>query len=222
MRKNGYLLATAGAIGAAAGSAHAADLPMKAPPPAPVPVAPSWTGFYVGVNAGAGWQTGKGTYSGSEQYDSLGTSMSGTAAGFTGGGQIGYNWQFSQYVLGVEADIEGLAGQATFNSGFYGEPKGNGLQARISWLSTYRGRAGFLITPNVLVYGTGGLAIGGVNNKFAPNGINASSMGTTKSVSKTQAGWVAGGGVEAMIDKHWIAGLEVLYANLGSTTGMSA
>src|SRR5436305_5832967 len=108
------------------GSALAADLPSRnAPPPAPyispVPVS-TWTGFYVGVNAG-------GTFSGSslialtpstdfgpfpsgfasaQAIGAYPTALTSRRTGFIGGGQAGFNYQFGMFVAGFEADIQGL------------------------------------------------------------------------------------------------------------------
>src|SRR5437899_10016566 len=91
---------------AASISAHAADLPVKAPTfKAPVAAIYDWTGFYVGVNAGIG--VGRDL-----------TTISAPATNFTeisyqspfgalGGVQAGYNWQAGHWVFGVEADIQG-------------------------------------------------------------------------------------------------------------------
>ncbi len=69
----------------------------KAPPylsPAPVF---SWTGFYVGAHVGYGWNRLSGT--GTFGSDSI------TAKGLLGGGQLGYNYQIGQFVIGAEGDF---------------------------------------------------------------------------------------------------------------------
>src|SRR5262249_14512901 len=101
--------------------AFAADMPVKAPPPSPAPVY-NWTGWYVGVNAGGSFGNVKNDFNvapgtaTSLQGTSLGTAtIPGVAradrtypSGFMGGGQIGYNWQFSPlWVVGLEADFQG-------------------------------------------------------------------------------------------------------------------
>ena len=106
--------------------AFAADMAVKAPAPAPAPVY-NWTGWYVGVNAGA--SMGKvntdfntaplfGTRGGLPQFTSgLGFTDISAPDGFIGGGQIGYNWQYSPLiVVGFEADIQGALERDTFNS----------------------------------------------------------------------------------------------------------
>jgi outer membrane immunogenic protein len=150
----------------------------------------------------------------------------GNTTGFIGGGQIGYNWQFAPtWVLGVEGTISGLTGEATARPEF-NTNKGNGFSSKITWLATIRGRAGWLMDLDTLIYATGGGAWAGVKNKVDPNGFGSSStVGTTKSVSTTRSGWVAGGGIEHMLGgawSHWTLGLEVLYVDLGSSTGTTA
>src|SRR4029077_11595140 len=97
-------------------SVMAADLPRKAPAPAPVVVAPQWTGFYVGANLGYAFDHSDANLVGNDPVFAgliAGTFFGGgvpTAQplgfdrnGITGGLTVGYNWQFApQWVLGVE------------------------------------------------------------------------------------------------------------------------
>ena len=117
-----------------AGAASAADLPG-----APlVPVAPifSWTGFYIGANAGYGWGNGSGNMITTGLPDTFSTS--GNA--FVGGGQMGFNYQFGGgFVLGAEADFQGSFGSGTLTDG-------NGLinaTVKDPWFGTIRGRIGY-------------------------------------------------------------------------------
>jgi outer membrane immunogenic protein len=113
MRKLILLLATL----VSSGSAFAADLPLKAPPPA-VPPSFSWTGFYIGANGGYGWQDPTALFTGNDFLSNgltCGGTLGGTCvppisfgiSGVFGGLQGGYNWQVNQrWVLGVEADFD--------------------------------------------------------------------------------------------------------------------
>jgi outer membrane immunogenic protein len=85
-------------------NASAADLPARMPvkgPIAPYVLPFSWTGFYVGANAGYGWSSGDGTIA----FGGPSGPTSGYGDGILGGAQLGYNWQLGAFVLGAEADF---------------------------------------------------------------------------------------------------------------------
>jgi outer membrane immunogenic protein len=218
-RHTGYLLATASgaAVAAAAGGAQAADMAVKAPPMAPV-AAPSWAGWYIGLNAGANWQTSADSfgYAGGEPGGSFRT----RATGFIGGGQIGYNWQNGSFVYGLEADISGLTGHGSV-TGPLGFPvlDGKTFSNQIKWLSTVRARAGLAVGNNTMAYVTGGLAVGAVKNAFqGQQGPPDFFICCNKSVSSTRVGWTVGGGVEHMLNNHWTVALEGLFVDLGTSS----
>ena len=152
----------------------------------------------------------------------------------TGGGQLGYNWRIAErWIAGLETDIQGLAdwqNAASENtsadvSGFAGHSVVSYLTAskRIDFLSTLRGRVGYLVTPRLLVYGTGGLAYGhvhastNVNHYVTGSGLGAieTEFGSSLSVSRMQGGWTAGGGLEWKLSPSWTAKAEYLYYDLG-------
>ena len=132
--------------------------------------------------------------------------------GVIGGGQIGCNRQFdSRWVLGIEADFQGSAEKHSnsFSDPFaivIGEGGVSGvlsqtIEAKIQWFGTVRGRAGFLISPTLMLYGTGGLAYGKVSatDNFFQLSLSISAGGrvtatTTESIgdSKTKVGWTLG------------------------------
>jgi outer membrane immunogenic protein len=223
----------------ATGSAFAADLPSRkeAPVYVPPPPPPMWTGFYGGLNIGGGWDANSGQSGASAYYDpnyaigavpnaAVGPNLFflpngntlGSAGGVVGGAQIGYNFQFNQFVLGVETDFQGtsISGggnnapltlfQSPYNPNSYLTPIGavTGGNVDLSWFGTVRGRVGYLITPTLLIYGTGGFAYGQV-----------SAFG----FSTTPTGWTAGGGVEWMFAPHWSAKAEYLYVDLSNCGG---
>jgi outer membrane immunogenic protein len=101
--------------------------------------------------------------------------------GFVGGVQLGYNWQANQIVYGLESDIS-LSGMHS-----------------IDWLASVRGRAGFLIQPRLLVYGTAGLGL-----------VNG---------GDTDAGFVFGLGIEGKLTNAMSARLEYLSFNSDSAHG---
>jgi len=237
------LIATLSTI-AFAQIAKAADLPRKAPiAPAPAVVASTWTGFYLGGNIGYSWGNADTDHSGTVNRVSnpgTGTQVTNPAfaiagsssehpCGVIGGGQIGYNWQFSpKWVLGFEADIQasGERGSAAVVHPFsttvcisatgpeaciVTSPATGTLattyEAKINWFGTVRNRVGFLITDQLLLYATGGLAYGQVKVSSVTNsavtilGGNTFVTATAASASKTNIGFAVGGGVEG---KFWL------------------
>ena len=153
MKRIAFALAT----GLLCGQALAADLPMPAPPPrapaAYIPVAPlfSWTGIYIGGNAGAAWN--RGSFS---DAAGIGFTLPTSNAVFTGGGQVGGNWQMGALVLGVEGQFDWLANQNNASAGIIAA-NGDTLQGISTdrWLTTLTGRVGFA-ADHWLFYAKGG------------------------------------------------------------------
>ena len=220
MRRTAFVLLASCAL---MGSAAAADLPKKAPMYTKAPlVAPlyNWTGFYVGLNAGGSW--------GHQDNDLIGTasgavifSNSDNLNGFIGGGQLGYNWQVNQWVLGVEADFQGSTQKA---DGTFVIPPGGqllvipgatfGYTAKLDWFGTVRGRIGYAIgaTGNWLPYLTGGWAYG---HSEISGTMTSAGVATPFSGSQDYSGWTVGGGVEWAFANHWSAKAEYLYIDFG-------
>ena len=240
----GWALAPALLVGSFA-SSYAADLPLKARPMAAAVA--SWTGYYIGVNGGyAGGQDRidvnptlvfgnaglvGGTAFGAASAAAYTNRSGNTDAAFLGG-QAGYNWQIAPaWIVGLEADIQGfwtinnrsLASLAP-PAGFPANPLSH-LQTftdKVDALATFRGRTGALVSPNLLLYVTGGLAVGDVKagttitqQVLGPSALpNAyTSVGY---LSEVRVGWVAGAGVEWMTKQPWSIKLEGLYYDLGS------
>jgi outer membrane immunogenic protein len=209
--------------------AVAADMAVKAPPMVAAPVAYSWTRCYVGLNIGGGWSERTGD-SGDHTPDfdrlfaatTVPTSLGTSSSGAIGGGQVGCNYQTGPVVFGLEADIQssGIHGSSTVlrpaNLGL--DPSASTGDDRLDWFGTVRGRFGFLATPNLLLYGTGGLAYGRVKNSatlvFTPP-IDGNYSGST---NETKSGWTAGAGAEYAFGNNWSAKVEYLYVDLGTTT----
>jgi outer membrane immunogenic protein len=205
------LLAATALSTAAVSSVSAADLPVRAAPPPIIATAPvfTWTGFYVGGNLGWGWRdddneavvlTGPGIpagiVGGTLNFDN------GNDGNFLGGGQIGYNYQIGSFVVGVEADIQGIAtddNEAVFipGPGFAGGTFVPGeFEDAADWFGTVRLRAGVAF-DRFLVYATGGLAY-----------------------TEDNTGWTVGGGVEWALPVNWLGasavtlGLEGLWVSI--------
>ena len=198
-------------------SAFAADLPSRKAPPPYIPPPPvfTWTGFYVGLNAGAMFNAYNNN---NNNFYGFGNSQSNNKVGFIGGGQVGYNWQFNgPILLGLEADFNGHSSISSNNNfaGFGGGNSGSGF------LGTVRGRLGFLATPTFLIYATGGLAYGNqwsaANSSialFAPGVVPFFGYNNNQS-NGVKAGWTAGGGLEWMFSPNWSVKAEYLYVDLG-------
>ncbi|PWB65864.1 MAG: hypothetical protein C3F17_02760 [Bradyrhizobiaceae bacterium] len=225
--KNRFALALGTAVIMGLGSASAADLPRKAPIAAPI-MAPvyNWTGVYVGVHAGWGWSDADAftTFTPSPAAFGVGWTPFGyshDADGFMAGGQIGFNYQIANWVVGLEADLS----WADINGGvtvaplvtFAGVPVAGTLHSSaydMNWFGTVRGRLGFAAN-NLLVYVTGGLAFADVD--YAT--VSVFPAGTwAGTASETNAGWTLGGGFEWGLTPNWSVKAEYLYYDLGDTT----
>ena len=180
-------------------SASAADMPTKAPM-APLPFAYNWTGFYVGINGGGGW--GRST-----QTDAAGvTSGSYNQSGGLVGGTVGYNWQMTNWVLGLEADWDWANIDGSTNPVVCAAP---GCFTDLRSIGTVRPRLGYA-WDRWLLYVTGGLAWGDI--KAGQDSCTPSTL----CGSNTELGWTIGAGIEAFLIPKWTVKLEYLYADLGN------
>lgn len=242
-----FIMALAAGV-AMSSVAVAADLPSRKTAPAFVaaPPALTWTGAYVGVNAGAGWKSNNNSsawaYGVNPATTTVATTESrrrrgdddvvttpgsvaaydlggnnGTNIGVVGGLQAGYNYQVHpMFVVGVETDFQGSSmsggsnaasraaafavANPTYVVGYTGG-------TNVNWFGTVRGRAGIVpLMPNLMVYGTGGFAYGGISRS-----------GTYANHSAVQTGWTAGGGVEYKITPAWSTKVEYLYTDLNGS-----
>ncbi|QPF93850.1 outer membrane protein [Bradyrhizobium commune] len=241
------VIGMAAAMSLFATGAMAADLAAKPYVKAPVMVDPvwTWTGFYIGGNGGYSWGRSRtdvsyfNTATGAAIAPPAGsnTNASFDMNGGIAGGQIGYNWQSTNWVFGIEGDAQWSdeKGRATFSCvgvapaggaclpGLTFLPAGGlagttlTIDQKLEWFGTVRGRVGILATPKVLFYGTGGLAFGEIKTTGTMNGFNAGGVALTSvgSTSTTRAGWTVGAGVEGKITQNWSAKLEYLYMDLG-------
>jgi outer membrane immunogenic protein len=241
------LLAAANAV-----SAYAADIPVapiyKAPPPAVF----SWTGLYLGADVGmrsaiVDPSVNSTTLNGLNilvppfcaspglfgiqpgPCPPAGVSLQNTS--FRVGPYLGYNWQLgSQWVVGFEEDWGWADGRNSLNGAFYpgghlgfisGAPDSS-FSVKTTWDGSIRGRVGFLATPGVLVYATGGATWMRVEATSAcPTGVGqACSPGGAIPIaitnSATRLGWTIGGGLEAHLLGNWLARGEYRYADYGT------
>jgi outer membrane immunogenic protein len=197
-----------------AGSALAADLPAqvysKAPGMMPVAVY-NWTGFYIGGNAGGVWSNpsytnlvNTSTFGGAP----VGSTFTQNGSGFIGGGQVGYNWQASQWVFGVEASYSGANVKST-TTNFVDDVFQNQLRS----LLLVTGRIGYA-SNNWLLYGKGGYAGSNRRTSVVDTGLVSPGVGSG-SASAWHDGWTVGAGVEYGLTQNWIVGLEYDYVNVG-------
>lgn len=178
----------------------------------------SWTGFYAGINGGGAWGTSNDLIFVDGDPAIKGDAGRFRNGGGFGGGQVGYNWQGVWHpllVLGVEADIQGAGISDHFvrSASYYGTTVFDGKQD-IGFFGTVRGRIGYT-SGNVLVYGTGGFAYGGVNTRFQ---LTNTSFTNNVSGSKACPGRIAGGGLEYKITPNWSIKAEYQFIDLGDQT----
>jgi outer membrane immunogenic protein len=254
------LLLAGFAVSALIAPAIAADMPVPAAPVA------TWTGFYLGANAGYALST-------NSSVDSVGLPNNCTAflnvgcqglPGFFGsntvglasataatfstptsqqggalyGGQFGYNYQIgTNSVIGLEADLQGVTGSnhsTTFGSvtpvaGFPANPivQTATVSTKLDFLGTIRARAGYLWTPEFLLYITGGLAYGEteITSSITQNGFGNASFTAAGSDKTVRFGGAIGAGLEWMLARNWSVRAEYLYVGLdnhGAATANSA
>lgn len=210
------------ALAGLSGTALAADLPSrKGPVLAPIAPMFTWTGFYVGVHAGAVFtdndiQT-EGTAANTIANVAASRrppSISSNETGFIGGVQAGYNYQIGQIVLGAEADISYT--DVRTRESFLGTSGAlSSFRQELEYLGTVRARVGYAF-DRVLVYGTAGLAYGGVKN--SATFFSAAVPGQVDYVGgrdRVELGWTVGGGVEYAFTNNLSVKAEYLYYDLG-------
>jgi outer membrane immunogenic protein len=225
----------------------AADMPLKAPPPPPLPVY-NWTGCYVAAGGGYGMYnkdrqiisngpfTGAGPNIATAISAPAGTVLGGTETfGGRGGlltAQFGCDLQFAgpfggNWVIGgfVDGDWSNMHGdESVIVSGWTGEER-----LRNSW--AVGGRLGWLVTPTLLTYFSAGYTqarfnevnyVLGPTTALAQTGLAlAASPGATLTAgAQRYDGFFIGGGVEYQLG--WLPGLfwktEYRYADYRSAT----
>lgn len=190
-----------------AGAALATDMPIKAPVYKAAPVF-DWSGLYVGAYVGVGAQRSRGD----DPTGGTTGKLDYTGSGFTGGGTLGYNWQFGpNWVAGVEGDLGylGLSCQVTdWNDGTI-------YNSKTSWLATARGRVGYSNGPTLNYITAGGAWV------HVDDSVGFLGTPTTNESSKTKSGLAAGTGVETMLGGNWTAKAEYLYVDVGKGSPVS-
>jgi outer membrane immunogenic protein len=208
MRKLLLIAASLISLGAFA-PAVAADLPPRAyAPPALVVDISNWSGFYIGFNGGGGWSHNCWTNTSSLGVPTVPGFDEGcnTTTGVLVGGQAGYRWQMSSFVLGLEAqgDWANLSGSnaSLFNVGTSNHTKTDAL-------GLFTGQVGYAWN-NVLWYAKGGAVL-------ADNTYNGFFAGAAfDQASESRWGAVVGTGIEVGIDPCWSLALEYDHAFMGT------
>jgi outer membrane immunogenic protein len=211
-------------------AAFAADLPYKAP--APAPVLPSWTGFYVGAHVGAAWQhLSSGGIEDPNGFLASGNLSGGSDTKAIGGFQAGYNWQFApRWVAGFEGDFSWTSlhdhREANPILSPTGVPAGPNaivaLDAKTPWLASARARFGYTgWLDNTMFYLTGGAAWTNIEYsalfQTSPP-LNQANPGNTA----TKSGWVIGAGTEWMVTSKFLVRAEYLYYGIDSGNSLEA
>ncbi|HLK81531.1 MAG TPA: outer membrane beta-barrel protein [Xanthobacteraceae bacterium] len=220
------LLASAAAGAGSAGAADIAARPM-APPPAAAPAFISdWAGFYVGINGGGGWghtsfepQTFFSNSTGfvSTPFIPPNANSSGGIFGF----QFGHNWQWGPVVGGLEIDFDGASIKESSTFFIAGDSFDTFTrEAKIDELASARGRLGYVIFPNWLLYGTAGIGWGhfriNATDTFVIPGVFSSLTSTSNFAN--EFGVVAGVGLEWKFAPNWLLRGEWLHYDFGRTT----
>jgi outer membrane immunogenic protein len=187
--------------------AAASDLPQrpayKAPIMSPVPVY-NWTGFYVGGNIGGAWGNIDAT------DVTTGATVSPTKSGFAGGFQVGYDWQAGPWVFGIRNLFDGtsISGGATISDTYFTGT----VNSHLHWFDTLTGRVGYLVEPNVLLYGQGGAAW----TSWDVTAFDSTGTQVGEISGGNRTGWTLGLGAEWMFLPHWSTFLEYNYMGFGT------
>ena len=199
-----------------AGSAFAADLPprmsVKAPVVAAVPF--SWTGCYVGAQAGYGWGNAGFSDPTGAFFADPGVVLTAKPRGALAGGQIGCNYQFaSNWVLGIEGDYA----WANLSGGNVADPffDGKNFGSKTDALASVTGRIGYT-WDRVLFYGRGGAAWAHDRYTMQTPSLIPQAPAINSFATETRSGWVAGAGFEWAFAEQWSAKFEYDHYDFGT------
>jgi len=188
------------------GTANAADIPVKARVVKPVPY--TWTGCFIGVAGGGVW--GRSNHI-SGDAGTFGFNITGgyNVNGGIIGAEYGCQWQNGTFVFGTESDFSWTSARGGANNiAPFATTSVSSTEQH--WLSTTRLRAGVLVTPDLLIYATGGIATARVEMT-----VDATVVGNgILSETRTRWGWTAGAGMEYLLGNGWSAKLDYLYVRL--------
>ncbi|MDH4982999.1 outer membrane beta-barrel protein [Hyphomicrobium sp. D-2] len=230
-RAIGLIACSAGALAAFSVAAMAQE-----------PAGSAWQGAYAGLVVGGTWNSHDTTdistttsalnplepfanvFADIYASQTSGKYVSGKGTNFFAGGKLGYNWQLGGFVTGFETDLQGPGAdpgrpyQSTFTPAWTYTTTTT-ISHSVDYLGTLRGRLGMLLSPSLLMYGTGGLAYAGTTSRVdVSQTINLSTIDNGVSSAKstsTRVGWTLGGGIEWLLGANWSLGGDYLYYDLG-------
>jgi outer membrane immunogenic protein len=199
------LLTTVGLMAlCAAGTAMAADMAVKAPPPAPIIPIYNWTGFYIGGNGG--WAQNRNCVDFLDGTGLVVATGCNDRSGGVIGGQLGYRWQASQWVFGLEAqgDWADLSNTRVIGA------TGLSARAKTSAIGLFTGQIGYAWNAS-LFYVKGGAAV--TDNRLS---VLDTAPGTELAAqSATRWGGTVGVGWEYGFAPNWSAGIEYDHLFMG-------
>jgi outer membrane immunogenic protein len=218
------LLAGIAVAAVMAGSAFAADMPLKAPPPV---LAYDWSGFYIGGVIGGAWGR---TDSSDPGLGIIGTLLNvpvvqtTTSSGFIGGVEGGDRYQFGKLVVGWEADMTwgGVNGTSTTTFSPIGVPPGifnltRSITTNTNWTGTAVSTLG-IAHDRWLIYGKAGVAWEHTNytDNWTGNLVGIVFPAFTGTGSENRVGWTVGTGIEWAIWNNWSVKAEYDYLDFGT------
>ncbi|ATQ70716.1 hypothetical protein Ms3S1_p10580 (plasmid) [Methylosinus sp. 3S-1] len=204
--------------------------PLAPPPPSPT----GWNDVYVGLNGGGAWSNPPtdvriwpiGAAPASPFVTTIGSPLDNGnhLAGFIGGLQAGINQQAAGVLMGLEADLHGVSGNTDTRWRMGIKDAISTYASRtttLNYLGTIRGRLGYLATPTLAIYGTGGLAYGGVISAgiISSQRVNGGALSFNfPAFQDSLLGWTVGAGVEWALSPDWSVKIDYLRYDLGRAT----
>src|ERR1700727_1404133 len=200
-------LAAAGFAGAASAADIAAAAPVYTKAPAIVQAAYDWSGFYIGINGGGA--TSRINWN----ADGFGDEGSHHATGGPGGGQIGYRWQMSSWVFGLEAQGNWADFKGSNASNIFPNTTN---QTKIDSFGLFTGQIGYA-WDRTLLYVKGGAAV--TDNKYTS--ITTGALGGIDTANETRWGAAVGAGIEYAFAPSWSVGFEYDHLFMGNNDVVS-